>query len=172
MLKSSLCLLLLATAAAAGAAEKTVSISIINSSGKSIGTATFVEKKGGVEVTVKVSGLPPGKHGMHIHENGKCDAPGFSTAGSHFNPTSKRHGASNPEGKHVGDLPNLEVKADGTAKLTAIAEGATLAPGNTSLLRQGGTALLIHAQPDDEKSDPAGKAGDRIACGVIGAKSK
>jgi len=156
MFKSSLCLLLLATAAAAGAAEKTVSTSIINSSGKSIGTATFVEKKNGV----------------HIHENGKCDVPGFSTAGSHFNPTSKRHGANNPEGKHVGDLPNLEVKADGTAKLTAIAEGATLAPGSSSLLRQGGTALLIHAEPDDERSDPAGKAGDRIACGVIGAKSK
>ena len=172
MLRSSVCLLLLATAASAGAVEKPVSTSIINSSGKSIGTATFVEKKNGVEVTVKVSGLPPGKHGMHIHENGKCDAPGFSTAGSHFNPAGKRHGARNPEGKHAGDLPNLDVKADGTAKLTAVAEGATLAPGSSSLLRQGGTALLIHAQPDDEKSDPAGTAGDRIACGVIGTKSK
>ncbi|GAB7024906.1 superoxide dismutase family protein [Geotalea toluenoxydans] len=171
MIRSTTCLLLIASATVAGAGEtgKTVSSSIVDTTGKSIGTATFAERKGGVEVTVKVSGLPPGKHGMHIHENGKCEPPGFATAGAHFNPTGRHHGAGHPEGKHAGDLPNLEVKGNGTAELTATAEGATLGKGKTSLLKDGGTALIIHAKPDDEKTDPTGNSGDRIACGVVGA---
>lgn len=172
MIKSATCLLLLATAAVAGAAgmEKSISSAIFDPAGKPVGTAIFYEKKGGVEVTMKVTGLQPGKHGVHIHENGKCEPPGFSTAGSHFNPTSKHHGAGSPGGKHAGDLPNLVVQSDGTAKLTAIAQGATLGTGTGSLLKPGGTALVIHAKPDDEKTDPSGNSGDRIACGVISAK--
>lgn len=171
MIKSATCLFLLATAAVAGASGtgKTVS-SVADSTGKSVGTATFVEKGRGVELTVNVSGLPPGKHGMHIHENGKCDRPGFAAAGAHFNPTGKHHGAGNPGGKHAGDLPNLEVRGNGTAQLTATAEGVTLGKGKNSLLKPGGTSLIIHAQPDDEKTDPTGNSGARIACGVIGVR--
>ena len=174
MIRFATCLFLLTAVAVAGAAEKgkPLSTSIIDTSGKSIGTATFTQRKGGVEIMVKVSGLPPGKHGMHIHENGKCETPGFATAGSHYNPTGKHHGASPPQGKHIGDLPNLDVKEDGTAKSTSIAKGATLGKGATSLLKEGGTALVIHAQPDDEKTDPTGNSGDRIACGVVGAGKK
>lgn len=165
-------LLVWATAAMAGAAEqgKAATANIVDSQGRAIGTAHFSEKTGGVAVTVKVSGLPPGKHGIHLHEQGKCEPPGFSTAGGHFNPFSKRHGSSNPEGKHAGDLPNLVVKPDGTAEYTATAQGATLAAGAGSLLKEGGTALMIHAGPDDEKTDPSGNSGGRIACGVVTAK--
>ncbi|WP_173202136.1 superoxide dismutase family protein [Geobacter sp. SVR] len=167
-----LCLLVLTTAAAAGAAEsgKSATAKIIDSLGKTLGTAHFSEKNEGVEVTVKVSGLPPGKHGIHLHEQGKCDPPGFSTAGGHFNPSAKQHGSMNPGGKHAGDLPNLMVKADGTAEFTATAKGATLGDGGGSLLKKGGTSIIIHAGPDDEKTDPSGNSGGRIACGVVTAQ--
>lgn len=135
--------------------------------GKSIGTATLTEQKDGVKVKVMVSGLAPGKHGFHFHEKGACTPPDFKSAGEHFNPFKKHHGIDNPAGKHVGDLPNLEVKEDGTAEATLVATGATLGKGPGSLLKEGGTALVIHAGPDDYKSDPAGNAGPRVACGVV-----
>ena len=135
--------------------------------GKSIGTATLTEQKDGVKVKLEVSGLAPGKHGFHIHEKGACTPPDFKSAGGHFNPFKKQHGMDNPKGKHVGDFQNLEVKSDGTAEATVVAAGATLKEGKGSLLKKGGTAIVIHADPDDYKSDPAGKAGDRVACGVI-----
>ena len=119
---------------------------------------------------MEVAGLPPGKHGFHLHDKGICEPPGFTTAGDHFNPLGKHHGAKNPQGKHAGDLPNLEVGPDGTAELTATAEGATLGKGTASLLKEGGTSLVIHAGPDDENSDPSGNSGPRIACGVVVAK--
>jgi len=167
-----MCLLVLATAAVAGAAEngKSANATIMDATGKPVGTATFSEKKGGVEVKVEVAGLPPGKHGFHLHENGVCEPRGFATAGAHFNPFGKHHGGKNPQGKHAGDLPNLEVGPDGTAELTTTAEGVTLGKGPGSLLKEGGTALVIHADPDDEKSDPTGNSGARIACGVVVAK--
>lgn len=171
MIRAFSCFVVMAVAATAGTAVAgpTASAKIVDSAGKSIGTATFSGKSAGVEVNVKVSGLPPGKHGIHLHENGRCEPPGFATAGSHFNPSGKHHGAANPQGRHAGDLPNLEVKPDGTAELTAVAQGATLDKGKTSFLKSGGTALIIHAQADDEKSDPTGNSGARIACGVVTA---
>ena len=138
-----------------------------DANGKSIGTATLSEQKGGVKVKLDVSGLPPGQHGFHIHETGACTPPDFKSAGGHFNPFKKHHGQENPAGKHAGDFPNLEVKEDGTAQATVIATGATLKKGPASLLKAGGTAIVIHADPDDYKSDPAGNAGNRVACGVI-----
>lgn len=143
---------------------------IVDAKGKKIGTATLVEKKKGVSITLKLAGLAPGKHGFHLHENGVCEPPDFKSAGAHFNPFGKKHGVYNPEGKHSGDLPNLVAKEDGTAKITAIAEGTTLGEGPASLLKEGGTSIVIHADPDDEKTDPAGNAGARIACGVVVAK--
>lgn len=159
-------LLVTGTAFAGGKAMK-AQADIKDAAGKSIGSATLTEQKGGVEVMLKVSGLPPGQHGFHIHETGKCTPPDFKSAGGHFNPFHKQHGMSNPQGKHAGDFPNLDVKQDGTGELTVVAEGATLKKGPGSLFKKGGTALVIHADPDDYKTDPAGGAGDRIACGVI-----
>ena len=140
---------------------------ILNPEGKSIGTATLTEQKKGVQVKLKVSGLTPGKHGFHIHENGACTTPDFKSAGAHFNPLHKQHGVDNPSGKHAGDLPNLEVKQDGSVEATVVATGTTLRKGPSSLLKEGGTAIVIHAEPDDNMSDPAGNAGARVACGVV-----
>ena len=143
---------------------------IKDTTGKIIGIANLAEEPGGVRIVLKVSGLSPGRHGFHIHQNGACDPPDFKTAGGHFNPFGKRHGAKNPQGKHAGDLPNLEVKEDGTAEVTVVAEETTLGKGAGSLLKQGGTSLVIHAAPDDEMTDPAGNAGARVACGVVAAE--
>jgi superoxide dismutase, Cu-Zn family len=138
-----------------------------DSQGNRVGTATFQSSKAGVKVVVKVSGVSPGKHGLHIHAVGKCDPPGFTTAGGHFNPGGRQHGRLNPSGRHGGDLPNITVGKDGKGQLTYTAKGVTLGEGPSSLLGPEGTALVLHAGEDDEKTDPAGNSGARIACGVI-----
>jgi Cu-Zn family superoxide dismutase len=139
-----------------------------DSKGEKIGEAKFTEMKEGVKVSVKVSGLTPGKHGIHIHQVGKCEGPDFKSSGGHFNPFGKKHGLENPQGAHGGDLPNLVVKKDGKAKAEFVAKGITLkGEGDNSLFHSGGTSLMIHASEDDEKTDPAGNSGARIVCGVI-----
>lgn len=135
--------------------------------GADVGTATFFQSPHGVKMVVKVAGLPPGAHGLHFHENGKCDAPDFKTAGGHLNPDKKQHGLHNPNGPHAGDLPNLIVSAGGTGVGQFTTDRVTLSEGPNSLLKDGGVAVVIHATIDDQKSDPAGNAGARIACGVI-----
>jgi Cu-Zn family superoxide dismutase len=135
--------------------------------GQKVGAATFAQTKGGVKLAVKVEGLPAGKHGIHLHAVGKCDAPEFKGAGPHFNPTGKKHGHENPEGFHAGDLPNLEVGEDGKGALEATVENATLGAGEGSLFAGQGTAVVVHASADDGKTDPAGNSGARIACGVV-----
>ena len=135
--------------------------------GKPIGTATFSPVAGGVELTVKVTDLTPGPHGLHVHAVGLCEAPEFKSAGGHFNPTGKHHGLANPEGHHGGDLPNLTVGPDGHGTLTATLQGVTLGADDASLFHDGGTAVVIHADRDDERTDPAGNSGARVACGVV-----
>lgn len=143
-------------------------VSIINEKGKKIGEARLSQVPKGVKIQIAVSHLPPGAHGFHFHESAQCDPPDFKSAGEHFNPEGKQHGFENPLGYHAGDLPNLLVGADGTAKAEVIAAKVTLQRGKpNSLLKPGGTSLMIHEKADDYKTDPAGNAGARIACGPI-----
>jgi Cu-Zn family superoxide dismutase len=164
---ASAAFLLLAAPLFAQSSALTAHAAIVDSSGKSIGTATLTESTGGVRITAALTGLPPGTHGIHIHSVGKCEAPGFTSAGGHFNPDNKQHGMKNPMGAHAGDLPNFDVAADGTASLSLLAAHVTLGGGPTSLFHDGGTALVIHANGDDYMTDPSGNSGARIACGVI-----
>jgi len=140
---------------------------IVNAQGQKIGTAEIRPSGSGVRIDVSVSQLPPGTHGIHIHNVGKCDGPDFASAGPHFNPTSKKHGKDNPEGPHAGDLPNLEVNAGGEGKASVVDPNASFREGSNSIFHDGGTALVIHANADDYKTDPSGSSGARIACGVI-----
>jgi Cu-Zn family superoxide dismutase len=141
--------------------------SLKDKDGKDVGRATLIETADGTRIVVTGYRLPPGTHGLHVHAVGKCDPPDFMTAGDHFNPTNKKHGTQNPEGPHAGDLPNMVVAASGEGGVDVTTKAVTLGPGPTSLLGQGGTSLVIHAAPDDNRTDPAGNTGARIACGVI-----
>jgi len=145
------------------------SVTLINAKGQNTGTATIKEsKEGGVNIHLVVSGLTPGEHAVHFHQTPSCTAPDFKSAGGHFNPTAAHHGLDNPAGPHAGDMPNFTVSADGTADVVVSDPRVTLQPGApNSLFANGGTALMIHAKADDNKSDPAGNAGERVACGVI-----
>lgn len=140
---------------------------LLNSKGQPVGTVKLTEKSNGVQLELQAAQLPPGLHGFHIHAVGQCQAPEFLSAGPHFNPEGKHHGLDNPQGHHLGDLPNLNVGPDGKASLKILAPGVNLGEGPNSLFHEGGTSLVIHARPDDGKTDPAGNAGPRIACGVI-----
>lgn len=146
-------------------------IDLKNSDGKKVGTAELKQTEEGVSIKVDASELPPGEHGFHIHETGKCEGPDFESAGGHFNPTNASHGMNHEKGPHAGDLPNLNVGKDGTVKAEMIAENVTLSSGEDhSLLDEDGSALVVHEKADDGKSQPAGDAGTRIACGVISAQ--
>lgn len=136
--------------------------------GAEAGTATVTEADGGLLVSVDAQNWPQGTHGVHIHMTGKCEPPTFESAGGHWNPTDAHHGVNNSQTPkpHYGDLPNMEIGADGTGSLTATIKGATMA----GLMDTDGAAFVVHAKADDLKSDPSGNSGDRIACGVFTAQ--
>ncbi|MCS0494002.1 superoxide dismutase family protein [Ancylobacter sp. MQZ15Z-1] len=152
----------------AARATATATASIINTEGAQIGTATLRQTLHGVLIAVEVSGLPQGEHGFHIHQTGRCDPKdGFKTAGGHYAPRQKRHGLMDPDGPHAGDMPNQLVGAAGTMSVQVLDTAVTLEPGKATLFDDDGSAIVIHSGPDDYVSQPAGNAGDRIACGVI-----
>ncbi|WP_419814396.1 superoxide dismutase family protein [Glacieibacterium sp.] len=148
----------------------TATTQLLGPNGEMRGSARLEQRAGGTRVIASVEGLPAGPHGIHLHAVGKCDAPGFTTAGGHFNPTMKMHGSMNPMGPHEGDLPNVDVAADGKGKVEFTVPGLMLTGGTAPLLDADGAALVVHATADDLKTDPSGNSGGRIACGIIAAR--
>jgi Cu-Zn family superoxide dismutase len=144
---------------------------LLDSAGTRVGVATFSRVAGGARLGVSVSGLAPGPHGIHIHERGECARPDFSSAGGHLNPDRREHGLDNPAGPHAGDLPNLLVEGDGSADTIFAVSSRLLDSGERSLFRAGGTAIVVHAERDDQRTDPSGGSGARVACGVVERES-
>lgn len=148
-------------------AQEPSNANFVGLNGEEYGAVAVTPTEDGTGIAIKgdLTGLPPGEHGFHIHETGTCDpAAKFESAGAHFNPEGKQHGKENPEGAHAGDLDNITVAEDGTATVDLTHAAALTAEG---LLDADGSALMIHADPDDYKTDPSGNSGDRIACAVV-----
>jgi Cu-Zn family superoxide dismutase len=143
-----------------------------DTSGKSVGTLTLRDAAGGtVMIEGDVRGLPAGAHGIHFHATGQCDAAGaFASAGAHFNPSSRKHGLENPEGPHAGDLPNLVVSTDGSGNFRTNTTRVSLGADAASLLDADGSAVIVHAAQDDQRTDPSGNSGARVACGIVTAR--
>jgi len=151
------------------AAPKQIKVAILTATGQDAGTATFKTVKKGVQLKLELKNLPFGEHGVHIHQNAVCDAPDFKGAGGHFNPDGKKHGFMNPDGHHNGDLPaSVSVGENHMGSATFVLTTVSLDPAApNSLFLNGGTAIVVHEKADDEKTDPSGASGNRIACGVI-----
>ncbi|MCA0979064.1 superoxide dismutase family protein [Qipengyuania flava] len=139
---------------------------LTRANGVPVGTAQLVSDGRTLSLAMVATGLEPGAHGFHLHTTGRCEGPDFKSAGGHLNPLNREHGSLNPEGKHVGDMPNLEVGTSRTAS-TTIDIGPDTAAYRNYLFDADGTAIVIHAGPDDYRTDPAGDAGSRVACGVL-----
>ena len=171
------------------AASESVEVQLRDAQGAQVGVAHLTQRGDSVEVHVRVQGLAAGtEHGIHFHENAVCTPPTFEAAGGHFNPANRQHGLENPQGPHAGDMPNLRAGEDGVAEHTfhvahprtntvTGAQGTpgqatgdtasrTMAGDTAAHGGDGGLALIVHAQRDDQRTDPSGNSGDRIACGV------
>jgi Cu-Zn family superoxide dismutase len=146
---------------------KALPIALFDADGRAIGTVELTADSGGVDLKFDVHDLPPGPHGVHVHAVGKCERPDFLTAGAHLDDGAHSHGRLNPAGWHLGDLPNLLVAEDGSARITLRLGSRTPGFELKRLLDRDGSAIIIHAGPDDGMTDPSGGSGPRIACGII-----
>lgn len=146
---------------------RALSAALRDGQGNAVGTATLTQEQGFVRLVVDAQNLTPGLHGIHVHARGLCTPPDFASAGGHFNPGQRQHGMGNPGGQHAGDFPNLQAGQDGRAHYDAVSTHLTLV-GATAVVADS-AAIVIHAQRDDQVTDPAGNAGARIACGVLTA---
>lgn len=159
--------------ATSGPIEEAPAVPIVDPDGTIIGEVRGGDGDLGAELQVSAQGLPPGVHGMHLHSVGLCEGPSFESAGPHWNPTNAKHGLQNPEGPHFGDLPNITVGPDGrflgnvTIQGSYLKESRLKAGPGQSIIDADGVALIIHALPDDNRTDPAGNSGGRIACAAI-----
>lgn len=138
-----------------------------DAAGERVGLATLSDSAGTLRLLLSAAQLAPGPHGLHFHAQGTCTPPDFTSAGPHFNPEGRKHGRLNPEGPHLGDAPNLVAGADGSADTSFVVPKELAAPGPSSLLQPGGMAIVIHAKADDERTDPSGASGGRVACAVL-----
>lgn len=157
-----------ATAGSAPAAP-TATAALAAADGSPRGTATVTQAGDGFHVVVKAQGVSPGVHAVHIHTTGQCVGPDFTSAGGHWNPMDRKHGKDNPAGMHMGDMPNMIVASDGTGAIEYHLPDGAISGGATPLLDADGAAIVIHAQADDNVTDPTGNAGGRVACGVLAA---
>lgn len=157
------------TVVAESAAPTTLAHStLVNGAGIPVGAATIESIGSSVYLKANVSGQTPGVHGIHLHMTGKCEGPSFTSAGGHLNPDAHQHGTLNLTGSHLGDLPNIEIAADGSGSMKAPLSTAQ-EPLVAALFDTDGAAVVLHAGPDDYKTDPSGNSGGRIACGVMTA---
>jgi Cu-Zn family superoxide dismutase len=145
----------------------TAEAGLLDLRGFSVAQAAASQAGGSIRIMLDASGLPPGVYGAHIHAIGRCDPPDFSSAGPHWNPGGQQHGRNNPQGMHLGDLPNLMVGANGRGTLEITMAGALLSDRGAALLDEDGAAIVIHERQDDYRTDPSGNSGARIACGIF-----
>ncbi len=148
---------------AGDAAPEMATAMLKTADGKDVGTVTATQEEEGIRLAISATGMTGGEHGIHVHTTGKCEGPKFESAGGHWNPMGAQHGLSNPQGQHSGDMPNLVIASDGSGKMDYLLREAQF----EQMLDDDGAALIIHAKADDQKTDPSGDSGDRVACGVF-----
>jgi superoxide dismutase, Cu-Zn family len=146
---------------------RTATATLLAADGSARGSVQAMEGTDGIRLVINGENLPAGSHGVHVHMTGACNPPDFASAGAHWNPAGKQHGRNNPQGMHLGDLPNLLIGTDGRGSLEISIPEARLTGGEKAMLDADGAALVIHASPDDLMTDPSGNSGGRIACGVF-----
>jgi Cu-Zn family superoxide dismutase len=148
--------------------ERLGSATLRFANGLPAGTAQLYGNGTEVSISVALAGFEPGTHGVHLHMTGACTAPDFTSAGGHLNPGGHQHGTDNPDGSHLGDLPNATIGATGGGTVSATLRG-TRSDVLSAIFDGDGTAVVVHATADDYRTDPSGNAGSRVACGVLSA---